>query len=75
MLNGADVEEATAWKNGVFLFKSVDIETIMRQAARWYNVDVEYTKKCTGSFSGDIAAYCRYHRTSGRYGDNRQSEI
>lgn len=55
LVNNADVEEVIAWKNGVFLFKSVDIETIMRQASRWYNVEVKYAKKCTASFSGDIS--------------------
>ncbi len=71
VLNGADVEEATAWKNGVFLFKSVDIETIMRQAARWYDIDVKYTKKCTGSFFRRYCAKCRYTGLPGGYVRNR----
>ncbi len=37
-----DVDEATAWKNGMFQFNNADIKTIMRQISRWYNVDVEY---------------------------------
>lgn len=37
-----DVEEVTAWKNGLFQFKQADVQTIMRQIARWYNVDVVY---------------------------------
>lgn len=37
-----DMEEITAWKNGYFYFKGSDIETIMRQIARWYNVDVTF---------------------------------
>ena len=31
-----------AWKAGSFLFQDATIESIMRQLARWYNVDVEY---------------------------------
>lgn len=42
----AVTEEVIAWKNGYFLFKDEDIESIMRKVARWYNVEVSY--------SGDI---------------------
>ena len=38
----ASIEEAIAWKNNLFYFKSADIHTIMRQLSRWYDVDVEY---------------------------------
>ncbi len=37
-----DIDEVTAWKNGMFQFNNADIKTIMRQISRWYNVDVEY---------------------------------
>ncbi len=53
--DNANLEEAVAWKNGLFLFNRVDIESIMRQAGRWYNIEVEYTSKCQASFSGEIA--------------------
>jgi hypothetical protein len=42
----ADTEEVIAWKNGYFLFKDEDIQSIMRKVSRWYNVEVTY--------SGDI---------------------
>jgi len=52
----ADVEEAIAWKNGFFQFNSYDIETIMRQVARWYDVKVVYKDKIPGgSFSGIVS--------------------
>jgi ferric-dicitrate binding protein FerR (iron transport regulator) len=38
----ADVDEETAWKNGRTYFNGVNIQQIMRQVARWYNVDVVY---------------------------------
>src|SRR5665213_1915814 len=38
----ADIEEAAAWKNGQTLFDDEDIQTIMRQVSRWYDVDVVY---------------------------------
>jgi len=42
VLNGADTDEAVAWKNGNFLFRNTDLLTVMRQLCRWYDVDVEY---------------------------------
>lgn len=42
-INGtADMEEAVAWKNGLFQFNRADIQTVMRQIARWYNVEVRF---------------------------------
>lgn len=38
----ADINEAIAWKNGLFKFKKAKIEDVMRQLSRWYNVDVAY---------------------------------
>jgi len=38
----ADVDEVTAWKNGKFLFNDKTLADIMRQASRWYDVDVVY---------------------------------
>lgn len=37
----ADSEAALAWKNGDFIFNA-DIKEIMRQIARWYDVEVTY---------------------------------
>jgi transmembrane sensor len=42
IVHDADVDEAMAWKNGKFLFRNTDLQTIMRQLSRWYDVDVEY---------------------------------
>ncbi|MBL7699845.1 MAG: FecR domain-containing protein [Chitinophagaceae bacterium] len=53
--NDVDVEAVMAWKDGRFKFSGVDIETIMRQAARWYNIDVEYQGKVEGTLSGGVA--------------------
>ena len=52
----ADLEEVLAWKNGTFNFKRLDIETIMRQISRWYDVDVVYEgARPGGHFSGMIS--------------------
>lgn len=42
IIHNADIDEAVAWKNGKFLFRNTDLQTIMRQLSRWYDVDVEY---------------------------------
>jgi len=38
----ADVDAAVAWKNGYFQFDGASVETVMRQLARWYDVEVRY---------------------------------
>lgn len=37
-----DTMEAVAWKNGLFHFRDASIKTVMRQLARWYDVEVVY---------------------------------
>ncbi len=37
-----DTTEITAWKEGYFQFKGADIYTVMRQFARWYDLEVSY---------------------------------
>lgn len=37
-----DTEEITAWKEGYFHFESADLKAILRQFARWYDVEVIY---------------------------------
>ena len=51
----ADMEQAVAWKNGLFQFEGATIETVMRQVARWYNVQVQYKGKIPRHFSGLIS--------------------
>lgn len=45
----------TSWKEGYFNFNDSDIQSVMRQFARWYNVEVVYEKKhFTDVFVGKI---------------------
>ena len=37
-----DLDAVVAWKNGLFAFTDADLPTVMRQLARWYNVEVSY---------------------------------
>jgi transmembrane sensor len=52
----ADSEEVIAWKNGMFQFNNADIKTIMRQIARWYDVDISYEANINTDvrFNGEI---------------------
>lgn len=43
-----DMSQVVAWKNGYFQFDDFTIQQIMRQLARWYNVDVVYKGKLPG---------------------------
>lgn len=50
------IDEVMAWKNGKFQFgESADIATIMRQIARWYDVEVEYKGTVTEHIGGTIS--------------------
>lgn len=50
-----DVHAAVAWKNGFFSFHDGDVTDIMRQLARWYDVDVKYEGSVTHQvFTGKI---------------------
>jgi transmembrane sensor len=59
--DGVDTDEVIAWKNGSFYFNNADIQTVMRQISRWYNVDIEYAGKIpddhfSGKFSKNMNA-------------------
>ncbi len=42
LIRDVDVDAVVAWKNGIFQFDHSDIRTVMRQLARWYDVEVSY---------------------------------
>lgn len=45
LITNVDVSSVIAWKNGVFEFNSTDIQSVMREISRWYNVDIAYEGK------------------------------
>lgn len=52
----ADIQVVMAWKRGFFHFYKTDLQTIMRQMERWYDVTVEFQGKVTDTrFSGEIS--------------------
>ncbi len=47
--------DAIAWVHGFFHFEKADIHTVMRQIARWYDVEVVYQGNVTvDRFGGDL---------------------
>jgi ferric-dicitrate binding protein FerR (iron transport regulator) len=51
----ADTDEAIAWKNGRFQFTDASVETVMREIARWYDVEIVYAGKVPAEkFEGEI---------------------
>jgi ferric-dicitrate binding protein FerR (iron transport regulator) len=40
----ANTANAVSWKNGFLTFEKADVPTVMRQIARWYDVDIAYEK-------------------------------
>jgi len=51
----SNAEQTMAWKNGYFIFDNMDIVSIMRSVARWYDIQVTVegkipTKKFGGTF-------------------------
>lgn len=54
----ADLDAAFAWKNGMFLYDDEPLSGIMRQIARWYDVDVVFDGADPNKlFYGGISRY------------------
>lgn len=54
--NDVDIESILGWKNNIFKFKNADINDVMRQLTRWYDVDVVYKDKHENKkFTGEIS--------------------
>jgi len=52
VVNDVDMDEVVAWKNGFFAFNRADLQMVMRQIARWYDVDISYEGKIPERFFG-----------------------
>jgi len=56
MLLPGDVNDAVAWKNGYFRFRGEQIQPIMEQLARWYDIEVSYQGKMPmDGFNGKVS--------------------
>jgi ferric-dicitrate binding protein FerR (iron transport regulator) len=54
VVNNPDIGEIMAWKNGQFVFNDATIGSIMRQMARWYDVEVVYDATISKHFIANI---------------------
>jgi transmembrane sensor len=58
-IQSVDTEEVTAWKQGLFYFREADVATVMKQVARWYDIEVQFEKGSSGKaqkqFTGKVA--------------------
>lgn len=53
--SGVDTAQIAAWKDGYFDFDNQDLQTIMRQFARWYDIQVVFAGRSgTGLFAGKM---------------------
>ncbi|MGN6177610.1 MAG: FecR domain-containing protein [Mucilaginibacter sp.] len=58
LVKDADLEEALAWKNGVFVFNNAPVQEIMKQIARWYDADIAYQGDFSAQqYSGSVSRY------------------
>lgn len=55
-----DIAKVVAWKNGLFNFEGMELKQVMKQIARWYDVEIVYKGKAPdvkfyGKISRDIS--------------------
>jgi len=48
VVEGVDISQTLAWKEGLFSFNNADIPTVMKQLERWYDITVRYEGKIPG---------------------------
>ena len=41
-VGSADFDSALAWKNGLFHFKDQKLDVVLKQIARWYDLEIQY---------------------------------
>jgi ferric-dicitrate binding protein FerR (iron transport regulator) len=54
VVKDVNINKAVAWKNNLFWFDKNTIQEVMRQVARWYNVDVVISGTIMRHFTGSI---------------------
>jgi ferric-dicitrate binding protein FerR (iron transport regulator) len=53
--NAVNTGQVIAWKDGIFNFDAMGVEEVMRQLARWYDIEVVYEKNIPDiRFYGEI---------------------
>ncbi|QEC45700.1 FecR family protein [Pseudobacter ginsenosidimutans] len=52
--NNVNTSEVIAWKNGLFQFKNATVESIMKQVARWYDIEVKIESGASQEIDGSF---------------------
>ena len=53
--SNVSIDDIIAWKNGQFRFQEADIQTVLRQIGRWYNLEIVYEGNISAEkFTGEI---------------------
>ncbi|SEW19601.1 FecR family protein [Chitinophaga arvensicola] len=53
-----NIEQVTAWVNGGFNFENMSLREVMRQLARWYDLEIIYEKNVPDiAFGGEISRH------------------
>jgi len=53
--DNVNTDEVIGWKNGLFYFENANLQKVLRQLSRWYDVEVVYEKGVPSrSFEGEI---------------------
>jgi Fe2+-dicitrate sensor, membrane component len=61
--NEHSLDAAVAWKNGLFVMKGADVQMIMRQIERWYNIKVTFEGAVPeGRISGEMPRSLELHK-------------
>jgi ferric-dicitrate binding protein FerR (iron transport regulator) len=56
VVDGIDTDAVMAWKNGFFHFGNTSIQELMKQLARWYDIDIVYKGEIPQrAFGGEIS--------------------
>ena len=48
--NNVDLDQIMAWKDGYFTKKSISLNALMAEVARWYGVDIVYSEPIQAEF-------------------------
>ncbi len=63
IVDHANLEQVTAWKAGFFNFQGASLQEVMRELARWYDLEVVYEGKVlSSSLKENCPEHCNYHR-------------
>lgn len=62
LMKNVNVMQASAWKNNLFWFENSDVEEVMKQLSRWYDVDIVIEGEIPDLFTGSIPRSLSFSR-------------